>query len=97
MGHYILCAIFASKEKKFPRKKCFRKGCSQFLPGFIDDVSSPGHEMIRPFALPETSIEFTPQKRWLEDNPLLFGIACVHMLGFGACIFRKLPLARVHP
>ena len=63
---------FCFKRKEVSQKKnCFRKASSQFLSGFIDDVSSPGHEMIPPFALPETSIEFTPQKRRLEDNPFL--------------------------
>lgn len=87
MGHYSLCAILLQKKKRFLEKECFRKGCSQCLSGFKDDVCSPGHEMIPPFALPETSIEFTPQKRRLEDNPFLFGIACVHMLGFWGMYF----------
>ena len=82
MGHYIRCAIFASKEKKIPRKKCFRKG-SQYVSGFMDAVSSPGHEMILPFTLPETSIEFTPQKWRLEDNAFLLELQKFTCLVFG--------------
>lgn len=80
----IFCApVLLQKKSSFPEKKCFRKGSCQFLSGFIDDVSSPGHEMIPPFALLETSIEFTPQKRRLEDNPFLLELQVFTCLVLG--------------